>query len=306
MLPSSVIRHPRYRIAPRENLSRVVNWYVEKELLYIRVFGAFIPLHALPLLIPDRLACREITRQTVIGGISKELKGYSKKVWPPFPIHLDTYSLLDFEHAKAKEAALEDINLIHIKFKKHDPHRIMSNHLASCGLKRFEHENSPHDDIFRGMKSYDEVLARIEALSPKERADVFRFQEHRWSCLPPVLQGENPMTVEVKKIKAEGSKGSVPNQEGQQDKEEQARGLKPEAEASSPPSESTSIITPRKSSKQVENPITSITPLQSAKKIPDVGWISGEKLTPIAVEELPSNELFFDKKRKVVVRQELY
>jgi hypothetical protein len=32
----------------------------------------------------------------------------------------------------------------------------------------------------------------------------------------------------------------------------------------------------------------------------------GEKLTPIAVEELPPNEFFFDKKRKVVVRQELY
>jgi hypothetical protein len=29
-------------------------------------------------------------------------------------------------------------------------------------------------------------------------------------------------------------------------------------------------------------------------------------LTPIAFEELPLNELFFDKKRKVVVRQELY
>jgi hypothetical protein len=107
-----------------------------------------VPPHALPLLIPDRLACHEITRQTVIGGISKELKGYSKKVWPPFPIHLNTYSLLDFEHAKSEAVALEDINLVHIEFKKHDPHRVVSNHLASCGLKRFEHENSPHDDIF--------------------------------------------------------------------------------------------------------------------------------------------------------------
>jgi hypothetical protein len=32
----------------------------------------------------------------------------------------------------------------------------------------------------------------------------------------------------------------------------------------------------------------------------------GEKLTPILVEELPPNQFFFDKKRKVVVRQELY
>jgi hypothetical protein len=87
------------------------------------------------------LACHEIARQIVIDGISKELKGFSKKVWPPFPVHLNTYSLLYSGHAKAEATALEDINLVHIKFKKHDPHRVVSNHLASCGLKRFEHEN---------------------------------------------------------------------------------------------------------------------------------------------------------------------
>jgi hypothetical protein len=217
---------PRISDSITENLSRVADWYVEKEFSYIRVFGASIPPHALPLLIPDRLACREIARQTVIGGISKELKGYSKKVWPPFPIHLNTYLLLDFGHVKAEAASIEDINLVHIEFKKHDPHRVVSNHLANRGLKRFEHENSPHDDIFRGVKSYDEVLARIEAMSPEERADVVKFQEHRWIFLPPVLQGENPTTVEVQKIKVEGSKGSAPDQEEQQDKEEKAGGPK--------------------------------------------------------------------------------
>jgi hypothetical protein len=130
------------------NLSSVANWYVEEEFSYIKVFGASIPLHSLPLFILNRLACRKITRKTVIGGISKELKGFSKKVWPPFPIHLNTYSLLDFGHAKVEATTLEDIKLVHIEFKKHDPHRVMSNHLAGCGLKIFEHENSPHDDIF--------------------------------------------------------------------------------------------------------------------------------------------------------------
>jgi hypothetical protein len=240
---------PRISDSIMANLSRVVDWYVEKEFSYIRVFDVFVPPHALPLLIPDRLACREIARQTVIGGISKELKGYSKKVWPPFPIHLNTYSLLDLGHAKVEAAALEDINLVHIEFKKHDLHRVVSNHLASCGHKRFEHENSPHDDIFRGAKSYDEVLARIEALSPEERANVVRFQEHRRSCLPPVLRGENPTTIEVQKTKAKGSKGSTPDREEQQDKEEQAGGPKQEAEVSGPSSESTSVITPGKSSK---------------------------------------------------------
>jgi hypothetical protein len=112
------------------------------------VFGASVPPLALPLFIPDKLACREVARQTVIGRVSKELKGSSKKVWPSFPFQLNSYSLLNFGHAKAKAAALEDLNLVSIEYKKHDPHRVVRNYLANCGLKRFEHEISPPDDIF--------------------------------------------------------------------------------------------------------------------------------------------------------------
>jgi hypothetical protein len=167
---------PRISYSIMVNLSSVANWYVEEEFSYIKVFGASIPLHALPLFILDRLACHEIARKTVISGISKEIKGFSKKVWPPFPIHLTTYSLLNFEHAKAEATSLEDIKLVHFEFKKHDPHRVFSNHLASCGLKRFEHENSPHDDIFRGARSYVEDLAWIQAWLPEERDNFFKFQ----------------------------------------------------------------------------------------------------------------------------------
>ena len=208
----TIFSHPPPRISDSVavNLSSIADWYVEVEFSYLRVFSASVASNSLPLFIPDRLACREIARQTVIGGISKELKGYSKKVWPPFPIHLSSYSLLDFGHTKAKAAALEDLKLVHVEFKKHDPWRVISNHLASCGLKRFEHENSPSDDIFRGMRSYAEVLARIQALAPKERADVLKFQEHRWSFLTPVLRGENPITAEVQQKEAEGSKDTTP------------------------------------------------------------------------------------------------
>ena len=123
------------------------------------------------------------------------------------------------------------------------------------------------------MKSYDEVLAQIQALSPEERVDVVRFQEHRQSSLPPVLWGEDPTIAKDQQIEAEGSKGSAPGQEEQQDKEEKVGGPKQEPEVSGPSSEPTSVITPRKYSKQVDNPIASINPLQSAKEILDAGWI---------------------------------
>ena len=204
---------PRISDSIAVNLSSITDWYVEAKFSYLRVFDTSIPPNTLPLFVPDRLAFREVSRQTAIGGVSKELKGYSKKVWPLFPIHLSSYSLLDFRHAKAEATALEDLKLVHVKFKKHDPHRVVSNHLASCGLKRFEHENSPSDDIFQGTRSYAEVLAQIQALVPKERADVLKFQEHRRSCLPPVLRGENPITVQVQQKGAEGSKDSASRKE---------------------------------------------------------------------------------------------
>jgi hypothetical protein len=65
-------------------------------------------------------------------------------------------------------------------------------------------------------------------------------------------------------------------------------------------------VTPKQPSKEFDSPIVIITPLQFTKGNLDAGWIFNEELMPISIEELPSNEFFFDKKRKVVVRQELY
>jgi hypothetical protein len=147
--------------------------------VYIRVFNTSIPPYALPLLLPNKLLCREITRHYVLGGISKELKGVSKKVWPPFPIRIDAYSLLDFGHAKAEVAALEEMKLVDIEFKKHDPSKVVSNHLASCALKRYEHEDSLHDEIFRGARYFTKVLSQIQALPPRDMAEFLKFWERQ-------------------------------------------------------------------------------------------------------------------------------
>jgi len=56
---------------------------------------------------------------------------------------------------------LEEMKLVDIEFKKHDPHKVVGNHMESCGLKRYEHEDSPHDDIFRGERSYSEFLSQV-------------------------------------------------------------------------------------------------------------------------------------------------
>jgi hypothetical protein len=72
------------------------------------------------------------------------------------------------------------------------------------------------------------------------------------------------------------------------------------------PKKQDSVVTPRKAAKQIGEPITSVTPLQSTQGNIEEGWIFDEELRPIRAEELPPNEFFFDKKRKAVVKREFY
>jgi hypothetical protein len=100
---------------------------------------------------------REVAYQTVAGGISKELKASQKKVWLNFPIQVGMFTLLDFSHSKVEATSLDYFKLVDIEFKKHDPHKIVENHVAQFNMKWYIHENSPYDEMFRGVRSYEEV-----------------------------------------------------------------------------------------------------------------------------------------------------
>jgi len=97
----------------------------------------------------------------VIGGISKELKAAQKKVWPTFPLQVGMFSLQDFSHLKVEVAALQDVKLVDIEFKRHDPHKIVEAHLAQYNLRKYMQKISPQDEISRGSRSYGEVLSRV-------------------------------------------------------------------------------------------------------------------------------------------------
>jgi len=132
------------------NLGTIADWYIEKIFSYIRVYGCFTSSYALPKFLLDRLICKEVSYRTVSVGITKELKETQKRVWPTYSIQVGEYSLLDFGHAKVEASTLEDIVLSSIEFKRHDPHKVVENHLAQFGMKKYIHEYSPFDDIFRG------------------------------------------------------------------------------------------------------------------------------------------------------------
>jgi len=88
------------------------------------------------------------------------------------------FSLLYFGHSKVEVAALEDFKMADIEFKRHNPQKIMENHLAQYNLKKYVHEISSHDDIFRGVRPYEEVLNRVQTMSPYQQASFISFQRH--------------------------------------------------------------------------------------------------------------------------------
>jgi hypothetical protein len=103
-------------------------------------------------------------------GIIEEFKETQKRVWKTYLIQVGEYSLLDFEHAKVEYSSLEGISLSSIEFKRHDPHKVVENSLSQIDMKNYFHEGSPLDDIFKGVKLYDEFLSRIQNLSDKEKS----------------------------------------------------------------------------------------------------------------------------------------
>jgi hypothetical protein len=170
-----------------ENLGKIAGWYIEEKFSYIRVFRCSVPPHALLKFLPDRLVCQEVAYQTMIGGINKELKAAQKKVWPTFPLQVGMFSFLDFIHSKVEAAAIEDVKLVDIEFKRHDPLKIVETHLAQYNLNKYIHENSPHDEIFIGARSYEEVLNRVQTMSLDQQAGFYSFQKHRRNSLPKLL-----------------------------------------------------------------------------------------------------------------------
>jgi hypothetical protein len=99
------------------------------------------------------------------------------------------FTLLDFGHTKFEVVALEDVKLVDIEFKIHDPHKIVENHLDQYNMKRYNHEESPYDEIFRGARSYEEVQNRFQTLPPDQHAIFLTFQKNRRNNFPKILQG---------------------------------------------------------------------------------------------------------------------
>jgi hypothetical protein len=203
--------------------------------------------------------------------------------------------------------------------------------MAICNLKRYEHEDSPQDKIFKGVRSYPEVLSRVRDLPPDKMIEFYDFQRHRRSSLPKVLQGETPTSTAAQQMETRSSeavssngqenwesfektevstqKEEIPstNVSGDQAKDQEET-LPKEGEEGQliTPDKSTTNAAEKQSSTEINSSIQFIRPLQFTRGNPNAEVIFIEDLTPISVEELPPSNLFFSKKMKVVVKREIH
>jgi hypothetical protein len=63
----AIYGHPSTKISEKimGKLGKIVDWFIEENLSYIRVFGCFVPPRALPQFLPDMLVCGEVAYQIV-------------------------------------------------------------------------------------------------------------------------------------------------------------------------------------------------------------------------------------------------
>jgi hypothetical protein len=143
------------------------------------------------------------------------------------------------------------------------------------------------------------------------------------ATMPPPEQEKTPPGFGHKvqdkadtKENPQGAKGSSQNKEVPQtekpgEERERRSGTPPESSKSTPPSSSIVHVDTSKTTREIKstelgNPISSLTPLQSTFGLPQIGVIYASDLDPVSREEIPPSDYFFSKKRKVVLKQEMY
>jgi hypothetical protein len=74
-------------------LYKIGDWYIEKELTYLRIYGATAAPNLLPKFVPDRLVLREIAYETLLFGFNASLVKEKLRLFITYPMHISPYGL---------------------------------------------------------------------------------------------------------------------------------------------------------------------------------------------------------------------
>jgi hypothetical protein len=81
-------------------ISKVGHWYLDECDTYIRVFGATIAPHLLPVHVPDQLVVGEICYQTILQGYNATQVKDKKRSFIPYGFLVGLFLVKDTAQAK--------------------------------------------------------------------------------------------------------------------------------------------------------------------------------------------------------------
>jgi hypothetical protein len=198
-------------------------------------------------------------------------------------------------------------------------------------MKWYMHENYPYDEIFRGVRSYEEVQIRFLTLPPNQKSGFLIFQKHRQNNLQNILQGDLMAMPPSQEAKSIGSEPSSSTKHKAEKVPKNPEVLFQEIRTSLSGLNDPHVITwfeafmnlgqivshstlanptgnlntiGQQHSTEIFSPITSLTPLQTSFINPNSRLTFVGDITPISPKEIPPSDLFFSKKRKDIMKRE--
>jgi hypothetical protein len=109
-------------------LTCIGNWYFEEKHTYLRIYGATIPPHLLPVYVPDRLVIGEICYHTIMQGFNATLVKDKKILFIPYGFQVGYYVVKYAKHAKQEGQVHLEYRFMTWRYRKHDPKGLVSKH----------------------------------------------------------------------------------------------------------------------------------------------------------------------------------
>ena len=176
---------PRISYEASFDLPAVASWFGEEHFTYIKVFGSKARPHVLPLYIPDKLLAREICYQIMSESVTQILKEEKKRGWPPFPLRIGVFTLLNYKHAEKEAAKFQALSLATIPNRFYDPKQTAYTALEQAKLTKIEHQEDMFDDLFVATDTIGQAkeLARMK-YNDETLAEFNKLREQRFQTLP--------------------------------------------------------------------------------------------------------------------------
>jgi hypothetical protein len=91
---------PRLSMVVKKMIAKFDHWHFKETSTYIRLFGATVAPHLLPVHVPDRLVLGDIFYHTILQGYNASLVKDKKRYFIPYGFHIGFYMVRDIAHVK--------------------------------------------------------------------------------------------------------------------------------------------------------------------------------------------------------------